>query len=397
MIDIVIPVYGGVAQTRCCIESALASIDAALGRIVVVDDASPEPEIVDYVRGLGEQGRIDHIRNESNQGFVRSVNRGMALHRDRDVVLLNSDTQVANPWLERLRAAAYRDSNIATVTPFSNNATICTYPFDGWGGGVPGTLGLAGLDRLFATANAGQSVDIPTAVGFCMYIRRDALDAVGPFDEERFGRGYGEENDFCMRALKAGRRNVLAGDVFVFHEGGVSFSDERGTLMDAAAAALLEAHPDYGERVQEFIAADPAQPLRASVDLARAQSGVEEAQHVLRERCAECASWMSRTRELQRFLAGREAHISELHRGLERATALVAERGAALESMQGSIETLQRDLGAEMAHLREDNEKLRAGLAQAEALAFSREQELNDIRRSWAWRFYNRARRRSAS
>src|SRR5262249_39452413 len=159
-----------------------------------------------------------------------------------DVVLLNSDTEVANDWLDRLHACAASDAKIATVTPFSNNATICSYPFHGWQGSVPGTLGLAELDRVFARANAGRVVDLPTAVGFCMYIRRPALDALGLFDAERYGRGYGEENDFCMRAAKVGWRNVLAGDVFVYHEGSVSFSVERFALQAAATKALVDAH-----------------------------------------------------------------------------------------------------------------------------------------------------------
>src|SRR5439155_9965202 len=137
--------------------------------------------------------------NDRNLGFVQSVNRGMALHPDRDVVLLNSDTEVANDWLDRLARAAYSDANVATATPFSNNATICSYPFEGWTGGVPGMLGLAGLDRLFASTNAGRLVDMPTAVGFCMCIRRACLDQVGLFDAARFGRGDGEENDFSLR------------------------------------------------------------------------------------------------------------------------------------------------------------------------------------------------------
>src|SRR4030095_3392247 len=133
---------------------------------------------------------ITLLRNAENLGFVRTVNRGMSLHPERDVVLLNSDTEVANDWLARFRAAAYPAADIATVTPLSNNATICSYPFEGWTGGMPGKLGLAVLDALFAKANRGARVDIPTAVGFCMYIRRDALERVGLFDAEAFPRGY---------------------------------------------------------------------------------------------------------------------------------------------------------------------------------------------------------------
>jgi hypothetical protein len=171
MIDVIVPVYRGHEQTRRCLDSVLANCDVRAVEVVVVDDASPEPALAEYLDALSRSGSITLLKNETNRGFVESVNRGMSLHRDRDVVLLNSDTEVAAGWLERLAACAYREPDIGTVTPFSNNATICSYPFDGWAGGVPGTLGLSRLDRLIATTNAGRHIELPTAVGFCMYIR----------------------------------------------------------------------------------------------------------------------------------------------------------------------------------------------------------------------------------
>ena len=283
MIDVVIPVYRGFAQTKRCIESVLAHTDRTMRELVVVDDATPEPALAHYLDQLQLAGSITLIRNESNRGFVHSANRGMSLHVDRDVVLLNSDTEVANDWLGRLRHCAYRDADIGTVTPLSNNATICSYPYEGWTGGIPGSLGLTGLDDLIARVNARCIVDLPTAVGFCMYVRRACLDAVGTFDEDRFGRGYGEENDFSLRARAAGWRSVLAADVFVFHEGNVSFGGERHALQRNAMATLLEAHPDYQERLGEFSRRDPLRPVRHAVDQARYALGGAELEHVLSE------------------------------------------------------------------------------------------------------------------
>jgi GT2 family glycosyltransferase len=194
VIDVIIPVYTGARETRRCIDSVLGNLQREAFEVVAVDDASPDPDIVAGLRDLAAKGRINLLSNDTNAGFVHSVNRGMSLHLDRDVILLNSDTEVANDWLDRLRQSAWSRPDIGTATPFSNNATICTYPFQGWTGGLPGTLGLAALDRLFATTNAGRTVELPTAVGYCMYIRRACLEQVGLFDAERFGRGYGEEN-----------------------------------------------------------------------------------------------------------------------------------------------------------------------------------------------------------
>ncbi len=368
MIDVIIPVYKGARETRRCIDSVLGSAQREPFDVLVVDDASPDADIAAYVNGLAAAGRITLARNESNAGFVRSVNRGMSIHADRDVVLLNSDTEVANDWLDRLHRSASSGPDIGTATPFSNNATICTYPFPGWTGGMPGTLGLAALDRLFAVANARKTVELPTAVGSCMYIRRACLEKVGAFDAERFGRGYGEENDFCLRAARTGWRHVLAGDVFIFHEGAVSFSGERRELAAAAEQALLEAHPDYLRLVREFMLRDPAGALRDAVDVARIALGADEATEVLVERTAERGQLVARLAEVEALADERAAAIAKLGGGLARAEALVAERTAAV-----------RERNDEIA-------KLRTGLAHAEALAFERYGELARIHRSWLWR-----------
>lgn len=378
MIDIVIPVYEGAEQTRRCIESVLASASVAPREIVVVDDATPNPAVARHLDELARADKVTLLRNEANAGFVRSVNRGMALHADRDVILLNSDTEVANDWVERLAAAARSAPDIGTVTPFSNNATICSYPGEGWREGVPGTLGLAALDRLFARTNRGIVVDLPTAVGFCMYIRRDCLAAVGAFDAERFGRGYGEENDFCLRAAAVGWRNVLACDVFVFHEGAVSFAAERDALVVAATRALLERHPGYTELVRKFIGTDPAAGARAAVDMARASLGPEESAAVIAERRWERDRMASRIKELEDHVRTFENALAQAKLFVEERTTQVRERDAALD---------ERD--REIARLHE-------GLSHAESLAFGRERELQRIRAFRLWRYYDSLMRRFA-
>src|SRR5829696_6691363 len=104
IIDIVIPVYKGETETRACVESVLAAALGTPSEVVVIDDASPEAAISAWLKRLAEAGRITLIAHPDNRGFVATANEGMALHRDRDVVLLNSDTEVAAGWLDRLAA-----------------------------------------------------------------------------------------------------------------------------------------------------------------------------------------------------------------------------------------------------------------------------------------------------
>lgn len=380
--DIVVPVFRGLEQTRRCLESVLAHRDPA-AEIVVVDDASPEPELSGYVGALERAGHVTLLRNGENSGFVRSVNRAMSLHPDRDVILLNSDTEVANDWARRLRAAAYSAPDIASVTPFSNNATICSYPFEGWEGGVPGSLGLAALDQLAARANAGKTLDLPTAVGFCMYVRREALRRFGLFDAERYGQGYGEENDFSRRAAKGGWRNVLAGDVFVYHEGSVSFTGERSERVRAATAALLQVHPEYTAVVRDFIRADPACGLRGSIDAARIAHGAAEARHVLDERAAERARLAARLERAEREAADRSAHAAEVHEALARVTELAHQRLAQIEQAERAREAALAELGGEIEHLRRS-------LADMEASRAAVQAELERIQSMWTVRAHRR-------
>ncbi len=264
-VDIIVPVYRGYEEVRRCLESILRSPSVTGYQVVIVDDATPEIAVEDYLDSLASSDeRVSLLRNRENLGFVGSVNRGMSLHADHDVVLLNSDTEVANDWLDRLHACAYRDERTATVTPFSNNATICSFPGMCVDNPLADGRSIASVDRAMSATNAGQSVEIPTAVGFCMYIKRACLDEIGLFDEDTFGRGYGEENDFCVRAARRGWKHLLCADTFVYHAGGVSFGSEQMERVATAQDMLDSMYPGYHNKIRVHIARDPARPMRIS-------------------------------------------------------------------------------------------------------------------------------------
>lgn len=269
MINVIIPVYRGLAETKRCIESVLHAGNTQLHRITVIDDCSPEAELSDYLVALSRNGSIQLLRNEHNLGFVATVNRGMETDPDADVILLNSDTEVAGDWIDRLHRCIYSAPDIGTATPFSNNATICSYPGFCEDNVLPKDWSAVRLDALFRRINAGSSVEIPTAIGFCMYIRRTCLNEVGLFDVERFGKGYGEENDFCMRARKLGWKHVLCADIFVYHAGAVSFAETQTPRLQNAMSILRRRHPFYMPMVSRHLKRDPARPYRLIADFMR--------------------------------------------------------------------------------------------------------------------------------
>jgi GT2 family glycosyltransferase/glycosyltransferase involved in cell wall biosynthesis len=262
-VSVLVPVYRGVGDVAACLESVVRHGAEVPFELLVIDDASPQPAVSAYV---DEFGRGDHglpvrvLRNPENLGFVRTVNRGLA-ETTGDVVILNADTQVTAGWLDRMVDAASEGESIATVTPLTNFGSICTIPRS-----VIDAFDLAGesprIDacaELVARAALGLRPSVITGVGFCMLMRRTAIDMCAGFDEESFGQGYGEEVDFCLRASRIGFRHVVEDATFVFHHGGGSFGSGRRAGL-ARGSALL--HGRYGffraanrrERVEDPLA-----------------------------------------------------------------------------------------------------------------------------------------------
>lgn len=270
IVDVIVPVYRGREETLACLCSVFAAAreERTPHELIVIDDASPDPDLARDLAALASDGRITLLRNTRNLGFPATVNRGLALHPDRDVVLLNADTLVAGDWLTRLRTAAHEAHDTGTVTPLSNDATILSYPSGNARPPAPTPDETLQFDRTARAVNPGVRVELPVGVGFCLYIRRDCLEETGPFEERLFGRGYGEENDFCLRARHLGWRHLGTADVFVAHVGGRSFGRQK-TILAARNSRLLERlHPGYDALVQDFITADPLLAARRRLDLA---------------------------------------------------------------------------------------------------------------------------------
>ncbi|QDU10958.1 glycosyltransferase [Gimesia aquarii] len=270
LIDIIIPVYDGLRDTQNCLISLSESLKLNDIRcnVIVINDKSPNQDLTEWLRSYSALNQFQLIENETNLGFVATVNKGMGLSRSRDVILLNSDTVVVNDWIDRLIDCAYSNPRAGTVTPVSNNATICSFPKFCQENVIP-KIGVSKLDNIFSSVNYGCSVEIPTGVGFCMLIKRDCLNEIGLFNEEAFGRGYGEENDFCRRAVEIGWENIYCLDTFVAHVGSVSFSSDKKPLVDKAMVKIEELHPGYHQRVESHIRKDPARlfRIRAYLDM----------------------------------------------------------------------------------------------------------------------------------
>ena len=280
---VIVPVFNALDAVDAC----LASLDRTLPvgtRVLVADDASTDPRIATLLehwrRGTACAAQVQ--TRERNLGFVGNANAAFADTVDDDVVLLNSDTVTTGGWLQRIAACAASDPRIATITPWSNNAEICSFPELCEDNPPPEDAHLLALAA--ASAGAPAYPELPTGVGFCLFIRRAALRAVGEFDAATFGRGYGEENDFCLRAAGLGWRNVLCDDAYVVHIGNASFGPSGERAGGENMRRLVVRWPHYQQQIAEYIMADPLRPLRERIQRRLAQLQHPRAQRDLFER-----------------------------------------------------------------------------------------------------------------
>ncbi len=322
-VDIIIPIYNAREMTNRCIESVLEHAHADF-RLVLVDDASTDLGLrADLDEWATRDPRIVLLRNEKNLGFTGTANRGMRHADGRDILLLNSDTEVFAGFLERLSAAAYADASTGVLTPFSNNATICSIPEFPRDNDIPDGYTPASWAEVVSLVSRSARPEIVTGVGFCMYVKAEVVAKIGYLDEDAFGRGFGEENDLCERAKKAGYTVRLCDDVFVYHKGKASFGDEGRALEHANAKILEGKHPGYHAAVARFVETNPLASLHDAIRFHMPR---------LRDDARGAPLYVLQSSPFAPTAGGTEHHVLDLLRALVLPRAVIVyPRGAALE------------------------------------------------------------------
>lgn len=265
-IDIIVPVYNGLEELKKCVESIKKNTDLNRHRLIIVDDKSPDKEVIPYLMTLKSK-QIHIIESPVNEGFSASVNKGMQ-YSDRDVILLNSDTIVTKNWVEKLIACAYSRQAAASVTPLSNAATLCSVPEFLQDNPLPEGYSVEEMGQLVEHCSIRRYPRISVAVGFCMYIKRNVIEEIGCFDAETFGKGYGEENDFCHRAEEKGYIHLMCDDTFIYHKGTASFdSEEKRKLLEDHERILMERHEPLVRRNGMYCQQNPNRDIQENIKL----------------------------------------------------------------------------------------------------------------------------------
>ncbi len=264
--DVIIPIYNAYDDVIECIESVIKNTKFEGNYLYLINDASPDERIKPMLKKYADKYKkeIIYLDNEENLGFVGTVNRGMKESKN-DVLLLNSDTEVTSNWLDKMQKCAYSSDSIATVTPLSNNATLASVPEIFVPNDLPKGYTLEEMGKIVEECSFNDYPDLPTGHGFCLYIKREALDVVGFFDQESYGKGYGEENDFCFRCLNYGFRNVLCDNTYILHKESKSFLDSKEALIADGQRVLQEKYPDYKHRLDVWVQNRPIEYIGRNI------------------------------------------------------------------------------------------------------------------------------------
>ena len=268
-VDILIPIYNAYDFTKKCIASVYENTDVSFNLFLINDRSSDEriKILLDEVSNMERPTFMRDLKilnNEKNLGFIGTVNHGFDVSKN-DVVILNTDTEVPPNWLSRLIKPMLDDEKIASVTPFSNSAEICSFPNFCQNNDLPEGLTVSEVDKIFSRYGDSRPCEIPTGVGFCMLMRRECIEKCGKFDKV-FGAGYGEENDWCQRTLAQGYKHVHVRNLFVWHKHGASFAERtdksKQQRLKENLAILAERYPEYHQNVAKYIQQDPAKENR---------------------------------------------------------------------------------------------------------------------------------------
>ena len=276
-VDVVVCVHNALEYVQRCLASVLSKSTVQC-RVVIVNDGSDQPT-TEWLQGLS--ARVDFVdlveTHHGPLGYTRAANLGLRATQADYVVLLNSDTIVPRLWLEGLLECMASDDKVGIVGPLSNAATWQSVPErvdenGGWAvNQLPGGYNVDEFAELVFGVSERQFPRVPFLNGFCLLISRAVIDQIGYLDETSFPRGYGEENDYCIRAQDAGFRLAIADHCFVYHAKSKSFgTSARAELAKAGGIALREKFGE--ERIRQG-----TQELKDSSSLERVRNAVRNA------------------------------------------------------------------------------------------------------------------------
>jgi GT2 family glycosyltransferase len=227
-VSIIIVTYNGLhGATKPCMESIFSETDYSDFEVVVVDNNSTDGTPL-YLEELAcREPRLKVLLNTINRGFAGGNNDALQIAQGDIIVLLNNDTLVTSGWLTRIVYTLTDDSSVGMVGPVTNSSGNEQNIFIS----ATSTEDIILEGIRWKDNGAGDSFLTEKLCFFCVAFRRKLLEEVGMLDE-KFGLGFYEDDDYCIRVKKAGYYLKCLEDVFVFHQGSASFNSFPGKTKE---------------------------------------------------------------------------------------------------------------------------------------------------------------------
>jgi GT2 family glycosyltransferase/glycosyltransferase involved in cell wall biosynthesis len=268
--DVVICVHNALDDVRRCLSSVIRHSLTRLNKLILINDGS-DAQTTLYLREFVQSDRVtaNLLENPKPLGYTVAANKGLAATSAPYVILLNSDTVVTPGWIDRLIQCGETEPAVGIIGPLSNAASWQSVPeiYADCGDWAVNELPEPFLDQIacaFSILHLARYPKVPLVNGFCLTLKRSVLNSIGLFDEMLFPKGYGEENDYCLRAGNAGFRLAIADDCYVFHAKSKSYSHHTRQELSKRSGALLR--QKYGSEVESAI-----EVLKTSPELEQAR------------------------------------------------------------------------------------------------------------------------------
>ena len=264
-VDIVIPVHNALDLVTKCVNSLLRHRNQRIHRIILVDDGSGT-ETADYLASIAKTTtHCTLLRSDSATGFTKAANRGLRESTADMVIVLNSDTEVPSRWVEKIAEVMFNTPGVGIVGPLSNAASYQSIPRQQPNekerlagqtpiNELPSGMTLEDVNRWLEQNMDPTPVRVPLVHGFCFAIRREVINDVGVFDEEAFPQGFGEEDDYCIRAVDAGWSLAIATNTYVWHEKSGSYTSETRRALVASGREVFLARHGHQRRTNALAA-----------------------------------------------------------------------------------------------------------------------------------------------
>ncbi len=237
--SIIILTYNNLEYTKECLASIRKYTTKEDYEIIIVDNASSD-KTKQYLR---EQRDIKVVFNETNKGFPKGCNQGIAMaNPNNDILLLNNDTIVTKNWLNNLKICLESDEKIGAVGPVCNqteNRQGVKFDYKD----IKQMHHLASKNNI---SNATKWEEKIFLIGYCLLIKREVINKLRGLDE-KYTPGYIEDNDLCLRIINLGYRLMLCHDCFIHHYLGTSFRKDLNKFYP-----ILYRNRDYFYRKWHF-------------------------------------------------------------------------------------------------------------------------------------------------